>query len=44
LGDKAVRVGPEASGLTYTTAEIFLFAVEVALTRTEFLGRVEGAV
>jgi hypothetical protein len=44
FGERAVRVGPAASGFTYTTAETFGFATEVALTRTEFAGSVAGAV
>ena len=44
LGESAAIVGPGPSGLTYTTAEILEFAVDVALTRTPFAGSFEGAV
>jgi hypothetical protein len=44
FGERVVRVGPGASGFTYTTAETFGLAIDVALTSTEFLGSVAGAV
>jgi hypothetical protein len=44
FGERAVSVGPGPSGLTYTTVDIFGFAVDVALIKTEFFGSVSGAV